>query len=161
MHDIIIRPATLGDAGAIHGMILGIGAVLGQAEKIRGTVEDLERYGFGPDPAFEALIAEAGGTPVGLCLYFRSFSTWRGRPGAYVQDLFVDPACRGTGLGRRLLAACAAAMAARGGAYIRLSVDAANEAAQGFYRRAGFRHAADDMIHQIDGEDFTRLAGEA
>lgn len=142
-------------------MILGIGAVLGQAEKIRGTVEDLARYGFGPDPAFEALIAEAAGRPVGLCLYFRSFSTWRGRPGAYVQDLFVDPACRGTGLGRRLLAACASVMAARGGAYIRLSVDAANVAAQGFYRRAGFRHAADDMIHQIDGEDFMRLAGEA
>ncbi|PWR20093.1 GNAT family N-acetyltransferase [Zavarzinia compransoris] len=142
-------------------MILGIGAALDQAGKIRGTVEDLRRYGFGADPAFEALIAEDGGRTVGLCLYFRSFSTWRGRPGAYVQDLYVDPACRGGGLGRRLLAACAARMAARGGTYIRLSVDAANGAAQGFYRRAGFRPAADDLIHQIDGEAFQRLAGEA
>lgn len=155
-----IRLATIEDAEAIHAMILGIGAVLGQAHKIAGTVADLRRWGFGPDPAFEALIAEEGGRPVGLCLYFRSFSTWRGRPGAYVQDLYVDPACRGGGWGRRLLAACAARTAEKGGAYIRLSVDAANIAAQGFYARAGFRHAADDLVHQIDGEDFRRLAGE-
>lgn len=157
----MIRLATIEDSEAIHAMVRGIGAVLGQEHKIASSVEDIRRWGFGPAPAFEALIAEEGGRPVGLCLYFRSFSTWRGRPGAYVQDLYVDPDCRGGGWGRRLLAACAARSAETGGAYIRLSVDAANVAAQGFYARAGFRHAADDQIHQIDGDDFQRLAREA
>jgi len=156
----LIRLAIADDAEAIHAMVLGIGHAQGEAHKIASTAEDIRRHGFGDDPAFEALIAEEGGRPVGLCLFFRSFSTWRGRPGAYVQDLYVDPALRGSGLGRRLLAATAAHVAARGGAYLRLSVDAANVAAQGFYRRAGLRHSAAEMIHQIDGEDFVRLAGE-
>ncbi|MCF4166291.1 GNAT family N-acetyltransferase [Zavarzinia compransoris] len=141
-------------------MIRGIGAAMGDAGRIKGTVEDLRRWGFGPDPAFEALIAEEGGRAIGLCLYFRSFSTWRGMPGAYVQDLYVDPESRGGGLGRALLAALARHVAPRGWGYIRLSVDAANVAAQGFYRRAGFAHKAEDLIHQIDGADFRRLAGE-
>lgn len=156
----MIRPATIDDVATIHAMIRGIGETMGGAHKIRGGIDDLRRWGFGSDPAFEALIAEEGGRPVGLCLFFRSFSTWRGMPGAFVQDLYVDPACRGSGLGRELLADLARRIAGRGWGYIRLSVDAANVAAQGFYRKAGFSHKVEDLIHQIDGADFRRLAGE-
>lgn len=161
MTSATIRLATVDDAAAIHAMILGIGAAQGQAHKIASTVEDIRRHGFGAQPAFQALIAEAGGRPVGLSLFFPSFSTWRGKPGAYVQDLFVDPSERGTGLGRRLLAQTTALVRARGGVYLRLSVDAENVAAQGFYARVGLRHRDDEMIHQIDGEAFAALGEEA
>ncbi|RJF94673.1 GNAT family N-acetyltransferase [Oleomonas cavernae] len=160
MSDIIIRLATVDDVPAIHAMIVGIGAAQGEAHKITSTPDDIRRHGFGPRPAFEALIAQAGGRAVGLCLFFPSFSTWRGRPGAYVQDLFVDPGQRGTGLGRRLLARTAALVAARGGAYLRLSVQADNVAAQGFYARVGLHHSTAERIHQIDGAAFLALGAE-
>lgn len=159
--ETVIRLATLEDAPAIHAMIRGIAEAQGQADKVKSTVEDIRRFGFGPVPAFEALIALAGGRPVGLCLFFPSFSTWRGRPGAYVQDLFVDGSQRGAGLGRRLLARVAALVAARGGAYLRLSVDAGNVAAQGFYARVGLVHAHEDLIQQIDGAAFIALGEDA
>ena len=160
MSDITIRLAVAGDADAIHAMIVGIGAAQGEAHKITSTPDDIRRHGFGPNPMFEALIAQVEGRSVGLCLFFPSFSTWRGRPGAYVQDLFVDGSQRGTGLGRRLLARTAGIVAARGGAYLRLSVEAGNVAAQGFYARIGLHHSAAERIHQIDGAAFLSLGAE-
>ncbi len=85
--------------------------------KVASRVEDIRDRGFGADPAFEALIAERDGAPVGLCLFFESFSTWDGRRGVYVQDIYVSEAARGLGLGRRLLAEAAAVSRARGGSY--------------------------------------------
>jgi GNAT superfamily N-acetyltransferase len=160
MSEAIIRLAVADDAAAIHAMIVGIGAAQGEAHKIASTPDDIRRHGFGPHAKFEALIAEVEGWAVGLCLFFPSFSTWRGRPGAYVQDLFVDPGQRGTGLGRRLLARTAGIVAARGGAYLRLSVEAGNVAAQGFYARVGLHHSTAERIHQIDGMAFLALGAE-
>lgn len=154
-----IRVATAADAPAMHAMLLAIAATTGEADKITSTAADLARHGFGAAPAFGALIAEADGAAVGLCLYFMTFSSWRGRLGLYVQDLYVAPSERGGGLGRRLLAAAAAAGARRGATHLRLSVDAANPAAEAFYRRVGFTAAEHERIQVLDGARFAALAG--
>jgi GNAT superfamily N-acetyltransferase len=153
-----IRAAVAADADAIHAMLLAIAATTGEAEKIASTPDDLVRHGFGAAPAFRALIAEAAGRPVGLCLYFTTFSSWRGRLGLYVQDLYVDPSERGGGLGRRLLAAAATEGVRHGVTHLRLSVDAGNAAAEAFYRRVGFEAAGHERIQVLDGAAFAALA---
>ncbi len=153
----VIRRATEADAEAIHGLVLDLAAGIGLTHKVASTARDIRSRGFGPEAAFEALIAESNGTAVGLCLFFESFSTWDGCRGVYVQDIFVSEAARGLGLGRRLLAAAAALSAARGGSYLRLAVDSGNLTAQAFYQRVGLRWAAEERIYQARGDDFTAL----
>ena len=95
---------------------------------------------------------------MGFCLFFESFSSWDGRRGVYVQDIYVSEAARGLGLGRRLLAAAAAISHARGGGYLRLSVESENHRAQAFYRRVGLAWSNRERIYQVRGDDFAALA---
>jgi len=159
-HDIVIRPACRQDVDAIHAMVLALGQATGAEHKVRSTALDLLRHGFGAEPAFEALIAERDGTAVGLCLYGYVFSTWRGEPGVYIIDLFVDQSVRGSGVGPRLLRAAARAGLARGSTHLRLSVDRKNEGAKRFYERIGMVFRNDEHIYQISDDDFVALAGE-
>lgn len=156
----LIRAAVSSDAEAIHAALLGIAEAVGETGGVRSTADDIRRHGFGDDPAFEALVAEADGVVVGLCLFFRSFSTWTGRPGAYVQDLHVAPAMRGRGVGEALLRRLAAIARGRGWAYVRLSVDAGNLAAQAFYQRVGMSWSPKERIFTAAGEAFEALARE-
>ena len=158
---VSIRPARAADAETIHAAIMGIADALGDPAKVTGTAEDLRRFGFGARPAFAALIAEADGAFAGLCLSFPSFSTWYGRPGAYVQDLYVAPGFRGCGIGAALLARLAADTRAAGGVYLRLSVDAANHGAQEFYARLGLVRSEQEQIFAARGDAFQRLADAA
>jgi len=93
-----------------------------------------------------------------MCLFFRSFSTWRGSVGGYIQDLFVRPDHRGSGLAAMLLEATAAQIHRDGGTYLRLSVDADNIRGQRFYAKQGMRWSDDERIFQIHGDDFTVVA---
>ena len=135
-----------------------IGEHTGEAHKITATVEDIRAHGFGDRPAFRVLVAEVDGRFAGICLWFASFSTWRGRPGVYVQDLFVEAAFRGRKVGETLLKSLAARVRAEGGVYIRLSVDRRNGSAQRFYDRMGFGVVDDDMICAAYGDAFDALA---
>lgn len=153
-----IRAAVASDAAAIRAALLGIAEAVGETGRVVSTVDDIRRHGFGADPAFEALVAEADGAVVGLCLFFRSFSTWTGKPGAYVQDLHVEPAMRGRGIGEALLKRLAATARNRGWAYVRLSVDAGNAGAQGFYERLGMTWSRQERIFTATGAAFEALA---
>lgn len=157
---IAIRAAVASDAEAIHAALLGIAEAVGGTGRVRSTVEDIRRHGFGADPAFEALVAETDGGIVGLCLFFRSFSTWRGTCGAYVQDLYVAPVLRGRGVGEALLRRLAATARARGWAYLRLSVDAENLGARAFYERLGMAWSRQEHIFTATGAAFEALAGD-
>ncbi len=157
----VIRRATEADAGAIHGLVLDLAESIGLTHKVASSAEDIRSHGFGPEAAFEVLIADWNGAAVGLCLFFESFSRWDGRRGVYVQDLFVSEAARGLGLGRRLLAEAAALCSARGGSYLRLAVDSGNASAQAFYERAGLRWALEERIYQARGDDFAALVESA
>ena len=157
-HTIEIRLAERDDAPALHAMICEIGKATGCADKITSTPEDLARDGFGKYRAFDTLIAIADDTPVAMCLFFPSYSTFRGRPGLYIQDLYVAPSHRGGGFAKRLVAAVAKHARAHGKSYIRLSVDAENMIGQRFYEKLGMRHAEDEKIYVLDGAAFEALS---
>jgi ribosomal protein S18 acetylase RimI-like enzyme len=153
-----IRSATPDDAHTIHAAILGIAEAVGQVAKVTSTPQDIARHGFGEEPAFGVLIAEMDDVFAGLCLYFPSFSTWYGRPGVYVQDLYVEPAFRGRGVGERLLRRLAAQTRDGGGVYLRLSVDVENSSAQRFYEKIGLEWSREEKIFAARGEAFLALA---
>ena len=155
---IRIRPAVADDAEQIHAGIRRIAEHLGEEDKITSTADDIRRHGFGEEPAFKVLIAEIDGTFAGLCLYFKSFSTWRGTAGAYIQDIVVEPQFRGAGIGQALLRETARCVKRHGGSYLRLSVDADNPGAQAFYRNNGLTHREAELIHAAYDEAFEALA---
>jgi GNAT superfamily N-acetyltransferase len=154
---ITIRPAVAADAAAIHAMIQALAAGLGMAEQVSSSPQDFLQHGFGDQPAFEALIAERAGQPLGLSLYFFSFSSWAGKRGVYLQDIYVDARARGTGLGQWLLAETARRAAQQGAAFMRLAVDKDNLTARDFYRSAGMIHAERDCIYKAWNEAFEAL----
>jgi ribosomal protein S18 acetylase RimI-like enzyme len=155
--DIDIASATREDALAIHVLLRALALALNRPHDVKSTPADIARYGFGPSAAFETVLARCGGKPVGLVLYFYEFSTWRGCPGVYIQDLYVDDDLRGMGLGRRLLAAVAARAAEQQATYMRLSVDLGNDEGLGFYGRLGFT-APNEQTLVLEDAHFTELA---
>ena len=159
-NDITIRPAGPEDVDTLHRAILGLAAHLDETHLVTSTPDDLLSHGFGANPSFEGLIAEIDGVFAGMCLTFRSFSTWRGRVGVYVQDLFVEDVFRGRKVGEALLKAAARRGRAEGADYLRLSVNTDNVAAQGFYERLGIRHSNDEQIHLIRGEAFLAFTAD-
>lgn len=156
--EIRIRHALPDDAGAIHAMLAAMAEELGFGARFASTEATIRSHGFGPQARFSTLIAEAG-EPVGLALYFAHFSTTRGQPGAYVQDLWTAPLWRGRGLGASLLSAVAAASARDwGAAYLALSVHGHNAAAARFYAGLGFDGAPDELTMTLSGPRLAALA---
>lgn len=153
----VIRVARKSDAPAIHAMLLEIARATGCEDKFKSNPDDLARDGFGDKPAFEALIATENEKPVAVCLYFPSYSTFRGQAGLYIQDLYVAPSHRGGGFARKLVVAVAKRARETGKTYIRLSVDAENIGGQRFYEKIGMRRADDEQIFILDGSAFTDL----
>ncbi|WP_168734605.1 GNAT family N-acetyltransferase [Ollibium composti] len=158
MTGLIIRPARLDDADDIHAALVGIAETVGELHKMTSTPDDIRRDGFGRHARFHTLIAEIDSSFAGMCLYFPIYSTWRGQPGAYVQDLFVNKDFRGLRIGERLLRHLARAVRDQGGGYIELQVDAGNVRAQRFYQRIGMERDA-DHVYQFMGESLTVFAG--
>lgn len=156
---VSIRPAVVTDAATIHAGLLMIAKAVGAEEKIVSTIADIERGGFGDRPAFVALIAESGSDFAGMSVFFRSFSTWRGQSGAYIQDFVVAEAFRGTGLAERLVRATARHVRDLWDArFLRLSVDADNARARRFYEQMGLAWSRSEAIHAAYGPDFDLLA---
>ncbi|MGF1631035.1 MAG: GNAT family N-acetyltransferase [Kiloniellaceae bacterium] len=158
LQQVIIRRAGPADAQAVYDLVVALAEARDAMDKVVSTGADIARDGFGANPAFEALIAELDGAPVGLCLYFGSYSTWRGQRGIYVQDFIVADRARNLGVGRRLLAAMAELAKACGCGYLRLSVEADNASAQAFYRRCGFAHSEAELIYVLNDTGFDDLA---
>ncbi|OSQ42581.1 GNAT family N-acetyltransferase [Thalassospira sp. MCCC 1A01428] len=157
-----IRPATAKDAGHMHAMLREIARVTDSLDKFTSTKEDIIRDGFGNIPAFHALIGETdAGMPLAMCLYFDSYSTFRGKAGIYIQDLYVDSSLRGGGFARYLFAHVAAHARQNNRHYIRLSVDAENMTGQKFYRKIGMKSAVNERIFVLDGDALSNLASEA
>ncbi|PQA89340.1 GNAT family N-acetyltransferase [Hyphococcus luteus] len=155
--DVIIRKAAPDDAGDIQAMIAALARdVDGPAHVL--SVEDVKRHGFGDAPDFRALIAECGGEIIGLALYFPEFSTWRGKRGVYLQDIYVKPEARGRGVGEKLIAQLAREAKAMGAVYLRLAVDRDNLEGARFYKRLRFTEVERDRIFKLDGDAFDAFA---
>jgi len=156
----VIRPAAAGDVPAIHALLRELAADTGLTGKLRSRADDLLKYGFSGPPAFEGLVAELNGEILGISLFFYNFSTWRGEPGVYVQDMVVTERARGFGLGRRLLRETARHAGRNGATHLRLSVDRDNAAAVSFYRSLGLDHARREMIMEANRAAFRKLTAD-
>lgn len=98
-----IRSATVADVPLILNFIRGLAEYEREPKAVLATEADLRRDGFGPNPKFRCVIAEWNKQPAGFAFFFHNYSTWRGRPGLYLEDLFVLPEMRGKGIGKALL----------------------------------------------------------
>lgn len=147
---IEIRLAMEEDAPVIHRLLTELEQSLGMQGLVKRKSTDILRHGFSDTPFFEALIAWQGDGAVGLALYFSEFSTWRGSPGVYVQDLYVSDEIRGSGLGRRLMETVIERSRGWGATYCKLSVYGQNEGALAFYRKLGFKVASNESVLKID-----------
>jgi len=146
-----LRPATPADCGAIVGLIREL-AVFEQLEHlVVVTPETLQPQLFGPRPAAEAVVGEVNGEVVAFALFFSNFSTFLGRPGLYLEDLYVQPAHRGTGLGKALLAHLGALAVERGCGRFEWSVLDWNANAIRFYERMGATVMPDWRICRVTG----------
>ena len=144
-----IRPARPDDCETLATLIRELAVYEKLEGEAKATAADLERNLFGPRPFAEALIAESGGGPVGFALFFPTFSTFRGQPGLYLEDLFVRPDHRGRGIGKGLLARLAALALERGCGRLEWAVLDWNEPSIGFYRSLGALPMDDWTVYRV------------
>lgn len=147
-----LRPAVPGDAEALVGLIGELAAFERLQHLLRVTPERLRAHLFGARPAAEAVVAELDGRIVGFALFFTNFSTFLGQPGLYLEDLYVQPAQRGRGLGRALLAHLGALAVARGCGRFEWSVLDWNRDAIAFYEKMGATLLPDWRLCRVTGD---------
>ncbi|MEU8133910.1 GNAT family N-acetyltransferase [Streptodolium elevatio] len=149
----MIRTATRDDVPTILRFVRELAEYERAAHEVHATEADLERDLFGPTPAANALIAEdADGTPQGFALWFTSYSTWLGKPGVYLEDLYVTPDSRGGGHGRALLAELARIAVERGYGRVEWSVLDWNDPAIGFYKSLGATPQDEWTVYRLTGK---------
>jgi GNAT superfamily N-acetyltransferase len=156
-----IRPAVEPDLDLIIGFIRALAAYERLADEVCLDRDVLATHLFGSAPKAEVLIAERDGAPVGFALFFHNFSTFEGRPGIYLEDLFVSPEARGSGAGKALLAALATLALERGCARLEWSVLDWNMPAIEFYRSLGAKSMNEWTINRVDGVALSALAGRS
>jgi GNAT superfamily N-acetyltransferase len=157
---VTIRPAEASDAATIVRLVRDLADFEGLLDQVRLSEADVLRDGFGERLRFECLLAEVDGAPAGFALFFEDYSTFEGRPGIFVEDLYVAEAARRLGIGRRLLARLAQITVERD--YRRLDLMVLHwNPARGFYENLGFRPSADWLPYRLSGDALARLAGGA
>ncbi len=157
---IAIRPAMPADVPFILRFVHELAVFEREPEAVQATEAMLAAALFGDRPAAEAALAEMAGEPVGFALFFHNFSTWEGRRGLYLEDLYVTPAARGQGAGAALLRYLAALAVARDCARFEWSVLDWNEGAIAFYRAMGAVGQEEWTVQRVSGDALTRLAGQ-
>ncbi|MBI3455676.1 MAG: GNAT family N-acetyltransferase [Candidatus Rokubacteria bacterium] len=158
--DLVLRPATVEDVPTLLELVRGIAEYERLSHEVEATVELLRTHGFGRRPVFEATLAERRGRAVGFALYFFTFSTFKGRPTLYLEDLFVRPEERGRGIGRRLLAHLARLAVERECGRMEWSVLDWNTPARDFYGKLGAVAMDEWTVFRMTPEAFGRLARE-
>jgi GNAT superfamily N-acetyltransferase len=154
----LIRAATERDVGTLLGFVRELADYERAPDEVVATEELLHAALFGPDAVATAIVAEHDGAAVGFALYFWTFSTWLGRRGIWLEDLFVQPAHRGLGLGQALLTELARRCVEAGGGRVEWAVLDWNEPALGFYRSLGATGQDEWTTHRLTGDALTSLA---
>lgn len=158
MGTISIRAATPADVPLIVSMVRELAEYERSPQEAKATDALMMEAMFGPKPACEALIGSVDGVAQGIAVFFHNFSTWTGRSGVYLEDLFVRPAARGAGLGSALLREVAKIALARGCPRVDWMVLDWNESALGFYKSLGALPLSDWTVHRLSGEALQRFA---
>ncbi|GAA0679156.1 GNAT superfamily N-acetyltransferase [Sphingomonas insulae] len=154
----MIRPATPDDVAIILDFVRDLATFEREPDAVEASEAMLADALFGPAPAAEAVIAEDASGPLGFALFFHNFSTWTGRRGLYLEDLYVTPAARGKGVGTALLRHLAAIAVERGCARFEWSVLDWNADAIAFYRSMGAVGMEDWTVQRVTGDALRRLA---
>ena len=155
----MLRPAAEADLDTIIELIHALAEYEREPEAVRLDREMLRGHLFGPRPYAEVMLAETdAGQSAGFALFFHNFSTWEGRPGIYLEDLFVRPEFRGHGYGKALLSELARIAVERGCACLEWAVLDWNEPSIQFYRALGARPMDEWTTYRVDGEALRTLA---
>lgn len=158
--DVRIYPATERDAPVVLDLIKGLADYTQFAHAVTATAEDIRDTLFGEWPAAEAVLAYVDASVAGFALYFHTYSTFLARRGLYLEDLFVLPAWRGKGVGRRLFAHVARTAMERRCARLEWAVLDWNESAARFYRALGAVPLDEATVYRLSGDALTRVAGQ-
>jgi GNAT superfamily N-acetyltransferase len=158
---LTLRPAVPTDAALIVSYIRELAEFEREPEKAVVTEADIRRYAFSEQPLVKVTMAEWDGEPAGFALWFLNFSTWEGKPGIYLEDLFVRPAFRGHGIGNGLLKELAALAVREGWTRFVWQVLDWNTPAIEFYEAHGARIMRSWLTCRVEGEAIERLAGAA
>ncbi len=161
LKNFTIRPATAADVPIILELIRALATYERAPDAVTATEEHLTDVLFGKKPAAEVLLAFESDVPVGFAVFFFNFSTWLGRPGLYLEDLFVRPEKRGHGYGRALLVYLAKIACDRGCGRMEWAVLDWNEPAIEFYRKLGARPLDDWKIFRLTREGIGALAEDS
>jgi len=159
MTTITIRDAGPDDAGSILAMVKELAAYEREEEAVLATEEDILRDGWGPQKRFSCLIAEADGRICGFALWVFNYSTWLGRAGIYLEDLYVQAWARGLGVGERLIRDLARIAVAHGAQRLDFNVLTWNPA-RGFYEKLGISAHDGWIPYRAEGASLVRLAGD-
>jgi GNAT superfamily N-acetyltransferase len=160
MTDLTIRPAQVTDIPIILQLIRDLATYERAPNEVTATEEQLWSVLFGEKPAAEVLLAFAGNAPVGFAVFFHNFSTWLGRPGLYLEDLFVKPDERGKGYGRALLVHLGKIARDRGCGRMEWAVLNWNEPAIRFYRALGAKPMDEWTVFRLTADGIAKLAEE-
>jgi GNAT superfamily N-acetyltransferase len=156
-----IREATPADVPQILTFIRALATYEREPDAVTATEGDLLSHGFGPNPFYFCLMAEHENRPAGFAFYFFNYSTWKGRPGLYLEDLFVQPEFRGLGIGKALLEKVAAIAIEKECPRLQWEVLDWNTPAIEFYRAMGAEFLDEWRNVRVSGEALKKLAGEA
>jgi GNAT superfamily N-acetyltransferase len=154
----VIRPATADDVPVVLELVHELAVYEREPDAVEATEDMLREALFGQEPAAHCHVAELDGEVVGFALWYPTFSTWKGRPGLWLEDLFVRPEARGHGLGVALLKALAAVCVERGWPRFEWWVLDWNEPSIGFYTALGAVPQDEWTVYRVDGEPLVRLA---
>jgi len=154
----VIRPARPDDVPAIRALIGELAEYERSGHEVQATEEQLATALFGPDPRVHAHVAEHDGAVAGIALWFVNFSTWLGRHGIYLEDLYVRPELRGRGYGQALLRELAGICVERGYGRLEWWVLDWNAQAHAFYRGVGAEPMEDWTVWRLTGDALGRLA---
>jgi len=154
-----IRFATPADAGTVRSLIRGLAEYEREPEAVTVTVEELRAQMESSPPPFECMLAEYDGEAVAFALFFRNYSTWCGRPGLFLEDIFVREEYRGRGIGGALMRKLAEIVTERGWARMEWMVLNWNTPAQGFYCEHGARPLSEWTAWRVEGAELEELSG--
>lgn len=153
-----IRRATVDDVALVLRFIKELAEYEKLAHAVTATEEDIRKSLFGDRPVAEALIVELSKEPVGFALFFHNFSTFLGKPGIYLEDLYVRPVARGKGLGKALLIRLAQLAVERGCGRLEWSVLDWNTPSIEFYKSLGAVPMDEWTVYRVEGDKLTEIA---
>ncbi|WP_321394252.1 GNAT family N-acetyltransferase [Emcibacter sp.] len=152
MTKVNLRPGTVEDIPTLLGFTRELAEYENELHKVEATEEGLRHHLFGPDPKARTLIIELDGQAVGSAFYFYFFATYRGKPGIYLEDIYIQPAFRGQGIGKKIFAYLAREVREAGGYFVRWWVMDDNESGIGFYESLGARREKHHTIYHLEDD---------